>query len=203
VSGPDERLARGAADILGRALTHPERQHLVKYLELLGKWQKTQRLIGSSDPSWIVDNVILDSLLFSRVLPEGVRRVVDVGSGAGLPGIPLKIVRAALTVTLVEARQKRASFLSAAVRELALADCRVINARLETLGEKLSGRFDAAVARCAGDPQRLAADLQPILGAGGIIVASGPPEPRPLQVGEWAEVHWSGRRRLFWVYRIS
>ena len=203
MSGAEERLARGAADILGRALTQPERQQLIKYLELLTKWQKTQRLIGSSDRSWIVDNVILDSLLFSRVLPEGARRVVDVGSGAGLPGIPLKIVRSALTVTLVEARQKRASFLSTAVRELALADCRVINARLETLGEEFRGRFDAAVARCAGDPQRMAAELQPILSAGGIIVASGPPEPRPLQIGEWTEVHWSGRRRLFWIHHVS
>ncbi|MBI2014675.1 MAG: class I SAM-dependent methyltransferase, partial [Candidatus Rokubacteria bacterium] len=66
------------------------------------KWQKTQRLIGSDDPAWIVENLFLDSLLFLRFLPTPVRSLLDLGSGAGLPGIPLKIVRGNLDLVLVE-----------------------------------------------------------------------------------------------------
>jgi len=64
-----------------------------KYLALLVKWQRTQRLIGSSDPDWIVDHILLDSLLFTRVVPETTRSILDVGSGAGVPGVPLRFFR--------------------------------------------------------------------------------------------------------------
>jgi 16S rRNA (guanine527-N7)-methyltransferase len=197
------RLQGQAAEALGHQLSQAQTDLFVKYLNILQKWQRSQRLIGSSDPAWIVDHVIVDSLLFLRALPAGVRRLCDVGSGAGIPGIPLKIVMPDTDVTLIEARARRASFLSAAIRELPLPGCRVINRRLENIVGDLEGKFDAVVMRCAGGPQSLLGPIERLLAPSGVIVASGPPEPYPLAAGEWVEVVGPLGLRRFWVYRIT
>jgi 16S rRNA (guanine527-N7)-methyltransferase len=176
----------------------------VKYLFLLIKWQKTQRLVSSDDPRWIVENLFLDSLLFLRVLPS-LRSLLDLGSGAGLPGIPLKIVRGDLELVLVESRRRRASFLSTVVRELALADVRVIAERVEDHLAELAGRFDAVVMRCAGDVNELLPLGARLVARGGVVVASGPPAPTPLVMGEWVEVEGlrPGSTRRFAVHRSA
>jgi len=190
----------GVAAILGRPLTDAEADQFQKYLELLLKWQKSQRLVGSSDPGWIVDHIFLDSLLFMQLLPPAVRRILDVGSGAGVPGIPLKIVLANAAFTLLEARVKRVSFLSAVVRELGLRGCEVLHGRLETIRGARAGRYDAVVMRCAGDPTALYEVAAPVLEPGGIVIASGPPKPRRTRIGDWCEVEGPLGRRLFWVH---
>src|SRR5207249_905098 len=90
-----------------------------------------------------------------RLLPPGARRILDVGSGAGVPGVPLKIVLADAALTLLEARAKRVSFLAAVVRELGLLQCEVLNARLDAIRGDRAGHYDAVVMRCAGDPTTL------------------------------------------------
>jgi 16S rRNA (guanine527-N7)-methyltransferase len=172
-------------------------------MKLLIKWQKTQRLVGSSDPDWIIDNVIVHSLLFTRALPTNVSTLCDVGSGAGVPGIPLKAVLPEVAVTLIEARARRASFLSAAIRELPLEGCRLINQRVEDVGEENAGRFDAVVMRCAGNPTELTASTSRLLRPGGIIVASGPPTASALSAGEWLVIDGPHGPRRFWIYRAA
>ncbi|OGL01622.1 MAG: 16S rRNA (guanine(527)-N(7))-methyltransferase RsmG [Candidatus Rokubacteria bacterium RIFCSPHIGHO2_12_FULL_73_22] len=169
------------------------------------QWQKTQRLVGSSEPAWIVENLFLDSLLFLRVLPPGVATLLDLGSGAGLPGIPLKIVKPAIELVLVESRRRRASFLSAAVRELGLQGARVISGRAEDLGAELAGRFDAVVMRCAGDVSQFLPLGARLVRRGGVVVASGPPAPTTLAMGDWVEVEGvrAGSTRRFAVYRLT
>jgi 16S rRNA (guanine527-N7)-methyltransferase len=200
-----DALASGAASILGRSLTAIELGSFRKYLKLLQKWQKSQRLIGSPDEGWIVENLFLDSLLFLRALPEDVLSLADIGSGAGLPGIPIKIVRNNIRVSLIESRAKRASFLSAAVRELGLQDIQVIAGRVEQYADEARGAFDAAVMRCAGDFSDTVQLAAPLVGRGGLIVASGPPTPRPLKMGSWVEVPGvrSGTSRRFAVFRAE
>jgi 16S rRNA (guanine527-N7)-methyltransferase len=192
-------LQRMASSALGRALTAPEVPALTKYMNLLTKWQKSQRLIGSTEPTWIVDNVIVDSLLFRRAIPTAISTLCDVGSGAGIPGIPLAIVMPDVDVTLIEARQKRGSFLSAAIRELALRNCRLLNQRLEDVAQVLTGRFDAVVMRCAGSPSLLIAQLRVVLAPGGVVVASGPPKRAPLELGRWLEIEGPNGLRRFWM----
>jgi len=188
VSGPLDALASGGAPILGRPLNDAELQAFDNYLKLLQKWQKSQRLVGSSDARWIVDNLFLDSLLFLKALPETIGSLADVGSGAGLPGIPLKIVRPQWRVVLIESRAKRASFLSAAVRELGLQDAVVLPARAEDYAARNPGAFDAVVMRCAGEFQATARAIAPLVTSGGVIVASGPPTTKPMGLGKWVEV---------------
>ena len=196
-------LERKTALALGRPVTPAETDTLHKYLNLLIKWQRSQRLVGSDEPMWIVDNVIVDSLLFQHALPAGVARLADVGSGAGIPGIPLAVVLSQAAVTLIEARQKRGSFLATAIRELSLRNCTLVNRRLEDVREELAGRFDAVVLRCAGSPISLLPDLRGILVRGGVVVASGPPERVELSVGSWLEVEGPNGMRRLWVYQAT
>lgn len=130
---------------------------------------------------------------------------MDLGSGAGVPGIPIKIVRSDAEVTLVESRRRRASFLSNAVRELGLAGVQVLNARVEGLVGKLEKRFDAVVIRCAGDYEELISVARQLLGPRGVVVAAGPPVARPLPGGCWVTVPGvkPGTVRRFAVASIS
>jgi 16S rRNA (guanine527-N7)-methyltransferase len=207
VTDPLARLAVGAEQILRRPLSRHEQGMFNKYLALLVKWQKSQRLIGSTDPGWIVENLFLDSLLFLKVLPSRLRSLLDLGSGAGVPGIPLKIVLGEVDLVLVESRRKRASFLSTALREVGLENARVLGRRVEDALDELEGRFDAVVMRCAGDldeVMRVAARL--VVTPGGVVAAAGPPSPRPLALGDWVTVDTQRKglgTRRFAVYRIS
>jgi 16S rRNA (guanine527-N7)-methyltransferase len=201
---PQALLANGAAAVLGRQLTLEERDHFDKYLNLLVRWQRSHRLVGSADPMWIVEHLFLDSLLFLRLLPVGTRSIVDLGSGAGLPGVPIKIVRSEVEVTLIESRRRRASFLSAAVRELGLRGVHVIADRAEDRLSELEGRFDAVVMRCTGDLDEMIPFAAKLLARPeGLVICAGPPEPRPLLQGEWVEAPGVKPRttRRFAVYR--
>ena len=195
-------LVEGAHAVLGRPLEDAERQAFDKYLHLLCKWQRVQRLVGSTDPEWIVENLLLDSLLFLRVLPERVRSVADLGSGAGLPGIPIRIVRPDLAVTLIESRQGRVSFLSTVIRELALAGTKVVNARAEEVAAESPRSFDAVLVRCAGEIERIHPIASRLVSPGGVVIVSGPPVSRPLQHGEWVDVPGfrPGHTRRFAVF---
>jgi len=183
--------------VLGRPLRSEETERLSKYVSLLIKWQRSQRLVGSSDPEWIVDNIVLDSLLFTLVLPARCERILDIGSGAGVPGIPLSVVLPETSFTLLEARSKRVSFLAAAIREVPLRRCEVVNARLDIFVRTATPRYDCAVMRCAGDPRTLAAQAATLLAPGGCFIAAGP--PKPDQGSGWREVPSPMGMRRFWV----
>jgi 16S rRNA (guanine527-N7)-methyltransferase len=176
------RLHEGAAQILGRRLTAEEDARTERYLALLRKWQRIHRLIGSSDPAWIVDHLLLDSLLFSRAMPSGFSDVLDLGSGAGFPGIPLRIVREDVRMTLLEARVKRVSFLRAVVRELDLSGVTVLGARAESLGADYAGRFDTVVAKCAGPADRVLSVALPLVAPTGSVVLSSHSRDRGSRV---------------------
>ena len=189
MTAPLTTLSRGAARVLGRGLTDLEADRFSKYLELLLKWQKSVRLVGRASPSWIVENLFLDSLLFLRALPGSFASLVDLGAGAGLPGIPIGIVKPETALVLIEARQRRASFLSTVVRELRLASAQVVNARAEGVVDRFSNRFDAVVMRCAGKPEALISIATRFVRQGGCVVVSGPPvRVRSSSSPDWIEV---------------
>ena len=200
---PIEALQDGAAAVLGRPLTARESADFGEYLGLLVKWQRAHRLVGSADKMWIVEHLFLDSLLFLKVLPSTVRALADLGSGAGLPGLPIKIVRRDVEVTLIESRRRRAMFLTTVIRAIRLEGARVVEGRVESLEHDLGGRFDAVVMRCAGEPELMIPPAVTLLSGRGIVIASGPPKPRAISTGDWVTVPGirRGTTRRFAVYR--
>lgn len=198
------RLKSGARSILGRDLPDPPVGQFQKYLELLSKWQVRHRLVGSIDPMWVVENLFLDSLLFLRVLPADARDIVDIGSGAGFPGYPLKIARPEIRLTLIESRRTRVSFLRTVSRELGLKGATILDQRLEDVASDLGRRFDAAVMRCVGSPDRILPLAARIVRASGMVIASGAPSGRKPSLGENLVVEGRAARtsRQFVLYRV-
>jgi len=164
---------------LGRPLMRPEGDLILKYLELLIKWQRAHRLIGSTDRAWMVKNIVLDSFAFLGQLPRGARTIADVGSGAGVPGIPIAVVRPGLEVSLVEIRRHRVSFLSTVIRELGLPNVEVVAARIEDLSVSRGEHFDAVVMRCAGPPVSVLPHAFAILRPTGVVVMTAKRGFRP------------------------
>lgn len=114
---------------LGLALPEEKRQQLLDYVALLNKWNKVHNLTAVRDPEEMVTLHLLDSL---ALLPHvQAKRLLDVGSGAGLPGIPLAICLPALHVTVMDSNQKKASFMRQAKAELGLDNLEVVCGRVE------------------------------------------------------------------------
>lgn len=178
------------------------------YLALLLEWNRVYSLTGYREPATIVQKLFLDSLLFLRLIPPQTLRLLDIGSGAGIPGIPLKIIEPALSLTLIEARRRRTSFLTAVVRKLALERVQVLLGRAESLIEadpSLEGQFDAVVTRAAGPVERVTPLALRFLKRGGRFVASGPPMTKraggSTTGGSWqvVTIPVTGLRRRFLV----
>lgn len=122
---------------------------LARYIDLLALHNERSNLVGSSDPRRIADEMVLDALEMVPLMPDHGGTSVDIGSGAGLPGLPLAIWFPNWHFTLVEPRAKRIHFLSHARRTLQLSNVTVVEGRLEDLGEQ---RFDAAFAKAVFEP---------------------------------------------------
>jgi 16S rRNA (guanine527-N7)-methyltransferase len=117
---------------------------LLAYLALLARWNATYNLTAIRDPRDMVAKHLLDSLAMQPFV-RGLRTLADLGTGPGLPGIPLAIATPALQVTLVESNGKKARFLREAVRQLKLGNANVAESRIEAFDAR--GRFDAITAR--------------------------------------------------------
>jgi 16S rRNA (guanine527-N7)-methyltransferase len=117
---------------------------LLDYLALLARWNRAYNLTAIREPREMLIKHLLDSLAMHPHL-AGIGTLADLGSGPGLPGIPLAIVRPQLSVTLVESNGKKARFLRAAARTLRLANAHVAESRIEAFDAP--GTFDAITAR--------------------------------------------------------
>jgi 16S rRNA (guanine527-N7)-methyltransferase len=126
----------------------------------------------------IVQGLFLDSLLFLRVLPPRPLKVVDIGAGSGIPGVPIRLADPTISLTLIEAKRKRVSFLLTACRELDLSDVKVLEGRAERFLEEApenAGSFDAVVARAVGAEDDLLPLALRYLKPGGVVVLTGSP----------------------------
>ncbi|MGH8695384.1 MAG: 16S rRNA (guanine(527)-N(7))-methyltransferase RsmG [Burkholderiales bacterium] len=161
-----DRLERGFA-ALGLKLRAGELAKLERYLDLLEKWNRVYNLTAIRDRERMVTHHLLDSL---AILPHVKGpRVLDVGSGAGLPGVPLAIASAELRVTLLDSNHKKSAFLRQAVAELGLANATVEVERVESW--RTSARFETIVSRAFSALGELAAASGRLLAPGGIIAA--------------------------------
>lgn len=133
---------------------------LLDYLALLDRWNQAYNLTAVRDPREMLTRHLLDSLAMHSFVDD--QRLADLGTGPGLPGIPLAIAKPALQVALVESNGKKARFLREAVRQLGLGNARVIESRAEAFDAP--GAFDLITARAL---DRLAG----ILDVGGHLLA--------------------------------
>jgi 16S rRNA (guanine527-N7)-methyltransferase len=146
------------------------------YLVLLEKWNRTHNLSAIRDPAQMVTHHLLDSLaVLSHVLPANLGsatedgRLLDIGSGGGLPGIPLAIARPGWKVTVLDSNHKKAAFLRQAVIELPLPNVEVVAIRVEDFAA--DGRFDVVISRAFSDLATFAAAGLRLLAPEGRLVA--------------------------------
>ncbi len=180
-------LASQWLDVLGEPLTERQVAQFERYAALLVEWNARINLTAITDPAGIVTHHFLDSL---SVLPFlGARggapySVIDVGTGAGFPGMALAIARPAWQITLLEATRKKVDFLALVAQELALSNVVTVWGRAEEQGQEPAHReqYDAAVARAVAALPVLAEYCLPFVRVGGRWVAQkGPRVEEELQ----------------------
>jgi len=145
---------------------------LRRYVELVERWTSRCNLVSKNDLNRIVAKHVADSWNFSRVpgLLAGVR-VLDVGSGAGFPGVVLALLRPDVQVTLLDSRRQRTLFLREAVEQLGLANAQVLCQRAEELRNSMPEAFDLVTTRAVAGLEELWQWAQPVLRPGGVLVA--------------------------------
>jgi 16S rRNA (guanine527-N7)-methyltransferase len=176
-------LQEGARQRLGLPLSRRQLEAFSIYSAELVAWNERANLTAITDPAGIEIKHFLDSLTIVPYLgrsPAG--RLIDVGTGAGFPGLPIKIACPAMRVTLVEATGKKADFCRHVVERLGLEGVEVVHARAEEVGQNSAHRqqYDIAVARAVAALPVLAEYLLPLVRLGGMAIAqkgeSGPAE---------------------------
>ena len=150
-------------------------EKLTKYYNLLVQWNESTDLIAPAPHNEIIQNHFIDSvaglavsLSYLNKIPSG---VIDVGSGAGFPGLVWGVVVPELSVKLVDSRKKRCDFLSRVVSSLGLKNVAVVCSRIEDVEEDLDSDYDFSICRALGREDDYLAETKRVLSAGGMIAA--------------------------------
>ncbi len=184
-----DSLISGAHTLLGLELTPAQVNAFQTYADLLEEWNAKFNLTAIKDAPGIQVKHFLDSLSLLKVLRPGPVKLMDVGTGAGFPGLPLKIICPALSVTLVEATGKKVAFCEAVIEKLNLSGVQVVKARAEEVGQDPAHReqYDWVVARAVAEMPILAEYLLPLVKRGGHALAQkGERAPAETQTAESA-----------------
>ena len=195
----EKRIAQ-ALEELGLSCDKRTPAGIAKYHEMLADWNTRMNLTGDTDFETSLDRHYTDSLAplkYAHLFPEGAS-LIDVGSGAGFPGLPLAIARPDLQVTLLDSLMKRITFLSAVVEALGLQNVQLVHSRAEDGGrdEKLREKYDIAVARAVAPLPVLCELLLPFVKVGGrMICYKGPSAAEELEAGQKA-AHMLGAAQL-------
>jgi len=163
----EDRIAEGARG-MGLALPPEAPARLARYLELIEKWNRVHNLTAVRDPAQMVVVHVLDSL---SVLPhlDGCARILDVGTGPGLPGIPVAIARPGTRVTPLDSSHKKCAFLEQARIELGLDNVDVVCERIEQW--KPAEPFDAVVSRAFSELSDFVEQAKHAVARGGRMIA--------------------------------
>ena len=178
-----EKLAQDALNLLGIHLTSRQIACFERYEQELVEWNARFNLTAIREPEAIRSKHFLDALTCTMVWRDALPgSLIDVGTGAGFPGIPLKILQPSLKLALVESVGKKAEFCKHVVATLGMERVEVVQARAEEAGQmpKFRERFDWSVARAVANLPTLAEYLLPLVRVGGGVIAmkgeTGPAE---------------------------
>jgi 16S rRNA (guanine527-N7)-methyltransferase len=155
------------------------------YLTELKKWNKAYNLTGLKKDNDIIIKHFLDSLLYLKIIPGGEIKVADVGSGAGFPGIPIKIIRPEIDMYLIESSGKKSAFLKHIIRELQLKKIEVIEKRIEEtkVNQQIPVSVDVAVTRALFTVKDFIKKASHIVKQGGMLILNkGPKVKEELKI---------------------
>jgi 16S rRNA (guanine527-N7)-methyltransferase len=178
---------RRAATKFGIQLSGEQVDQLLSFEALLRERAIPMGLVASGDEAKLVDRHLIDSLRGAAVVGQADRRALDLGSGAGLPGLVVAVARPWLDVALIEPRRRRVAFLELAVERLGLSNARVLATRAEDVADRADLCFARALSPLVGSWEL----ARPLLRPGGrLVYFSGPLEdPAPVPAGvAWIEV---------------
>jgi 16S rRNA (guanine527-N7)-methyltransferase len=158
---------------IGITLTQEQTEQFTSFLNLLQKENEEINLTAITETKDIILKHFVDSISVVPFIPKNALSIIDVGSGAGFPGIPLAIVRPELLVTLLEATTKKVNFLNKVIETLRLKNVKTLNARAEEAGQDLRFReqFDVVLARAVAETKVLAEYTLPFVKIGGFVIA--------------------------------
>lgn len=164
-------IAKGASE-LGISVTASQISLLAMHCKELVTWNKISNLTSITDPEEIAIKHVIDSLAASGAI-ESNSRVIDIGTGGGFPGIPLKIIREDLEIVLLDSSRKKVSFLKQVIIKSGMKSITAIHSRAEDLSEKagFSSAFDCAVCRAFSSLENIFALASPFLKKEGKIIA--------------------------------
>jgi 16S rRNA (guanine527-N7)-methyltransferase len=185
----------------GVVLSGPQLDRLAAYLSLLRQWQRHLNLTGLRDVERLIEVLIVESLDFLHggfLSPAA--RVLDLGTGAGVPGVTLAVCGPSLRLTLLDRSQKKITFLQRVVAHLGLRACQPEAASAEELARRLApdARFDAVVTRGVGRVSHLLSLSAPLLRPGGVLLLRKPADTPELREAEplLASDTWKDVRRI-------
>ncbi|MGL6159577.1 16S rRNA (guanine(527)-N(7))-methyltransferase RsmG [Microbulbifer sp.] len=158
-----------AAGQLSVDLPREQQDKLLQYLELFARWNAAYNLSAIRDPAQMLERHIIDSLSVVNLCGHDSDSLIDVGSGGGLPGIPLAIVHPARPVTLLDSNGKKARFLFQVASQLPLANVQVINERVEEFSP--GAKFDGVVSRAFASLADMILGSEHLLAPGGKFYA--------------------------------
>ena len=209
---PRELLQNGTKE-LGLSLTIEQINSVFIYLAELKKWNRKINLTAIKDEADIIIKHVLDSLSYVRGFnPAPGLRLLDMGSGAGFPALPIKIAFPGLSITMVDSIKKKASFLRHIIRTLKLTETEVLDTRAEELPGSLLSTFDVVTARAFADMKSAIVTGIPLLRPGGLMVLSRGPEETiseqdlaragvSLESRTDLTLPYSDYRRTIWVFK--
>jgi 16S rRNA (guanine527-N7)-methyltransferase len=177
---PRELLIAGSKE-LGIALSIEQVNSFFVYLAELKKWNRKINLTAITEERDTVIKHLLDSLSYLKVFtPASGLKLLDMGSGAGFPAIPLKIAAPEISITMVESVKKKASFLRHIVRTLPLETVEILDKRMEELPNSYYSSFDIVTARAFAEmPEALGHGVMFVKPGGLMILSRGPEETIP------------------------
>lgn len=180
LSEKNKDLLKEGAKEYSILLSNAQIDKFSQYARLLAEWNEKINLTAITDPEGIVIKHFLDSLSIAELIPDETKTLIDVGTGAGFPGIPLKVIRDNLKVTLLDSLDKRVKFLNEICSNLMLKDIVSVHGRAEDFGvdKKYRERFDFVTARAVANLPVLLEYCLPFVSIGGMFIAMKGPDAK-------------------------